>query len=228
VPFQQPVSSFAPMSAIPDVYNRISSTDNLSAALVPNPFPSSYIFLDGREHRLTPSLQTPSTTVDTSMSDPSNNLGLLTDQLGEPVALVEPVTPVVGTVQSDTGSVAAINHISCDNPTHEPKTISGGTFIGGNVNYIHATVIPPSKICISIVLLHFYLGSPDISISQAAQQANNCPPPSRIFQGRQTIRDEMNDFFTQEIQKQLIYLLYGLGGAGKTQIALKFISGSSW
>jgi RecA-family ATPase len=68
----------------------------------------------------------------------------------------------------------------------------------------------------------------DISITQAAQPINNCPPPSRIFQGRQTIRDEMNQFFGQEIQKQHIYVLYGLGGAGKTQIALKFISDSSW
>ncbi|KAJ7892620.1 P-loop containing nucleoside triphosphate hydrolase protein, partial [Mycena leptocephala] len=80
-------------------------------------------------------------------------------------------------------------------------------FIGGNVNYI--------------------VNPPNISIAQAAQQTNNCPPPSRIFQGRQTIRDEMNQFFNQDIQKQHIYLLYGLGGAGKTQITLKFISDSS-
>jgi RecA-family ATPase len=73
----------------------------------------------------------------------------------------------------------------------------------------------------------FNLGFPDIS-AQAARQTNNCPPPSRIFQGRQTIRDEMNEFFAQEIRKQHIYVLYGLGGAGKTQIALKFISDSSW
>ncbi|KAJ7832957.1 P-loop containing nucleoside triphosphate hydrolase protein, partial [Mycena leptocephala] len=53
------------------------------------------------------------------------------------------------------------------------------------------------------------------------------PPPSRIFQGRQTILDKMNQFFTQDIGKQHIYVLHGLGGAGKTQIALKFINDSS-
>jgi KaiC/GvpD/RAD55 family RecA-like ATPase len=37
----------------------------------------------------------------------------------------------------------------------------------------------------------------------------------------------MNHFFKQEIQMQHIYVLYGLGGAGKTQIGLKFISNSS-
>jgi RecA-family ATPase len=51
--------------------------------------------------------------------------------------------------------------------------------------------------------------------------------PESSKEDRQTIRDEMNEFFTQEIRKQHIYVLYGLGGAGKTQIALKFISDSS-
>ncbi|KAJ6483199.1 hypothetical protein C8R45DRAFT_871061 [Mycena sanguinolenta] len=36
----------------------------------------------------------------------------------------------------------------------------------------------------------------------------------------------MHQFFAQDIQKQKIYVLYGLGGAGKTQIALKFIQDS--
>jgi hypothetical protein len=157
--------------------------------------------------------------VDTSISYPSINLG---DQFGQPVA------PVITDFRSDTGSFPAINHLPWDDPTHEPKTISGGIFIGGNVNYIHTTLIPPGKNLISMVWLHFYLGFPDISITRSFQQTNNCPPPSRIFQGRQTIRDEMNQFFTQEIRKQHIYVLYGLGGAGKTQLALKFISDSSW
>ncbi|KAJ7840633.1 hypothetical protein B0H13DRAFT_2210249 [Mycena leptocephala] len=68
--------------------------------------------------------------------------------------------------------------------------------------------------------------SPNITVVQAARQMNNCPPPSRIFQGRQTILDKMNQFFAQDIGKQHIYVLHGLGGAGKTQIALKFINAS--
>ncbi|KAJ7787637.1 P-loop containing nucleoside triphosphate hydrolase protein [Mycena olivaceomarginata] len=55
---------------------------------------------------------------------------------------------------------------------------------------------------------------------------NNCPPPSRIFQGRRAILDKMTHFFAEDIGKQHIYVLYGLGGAGKTQIALKFINDS--
>ncbi|KAJ7437959.1 hypothetical protein FB451DRAFT_1152353, partial [Mycena latifolia] len=36
----------------------------------------------------------------------------------------------------------------------------------------------------------------------------------------------MHQFFTQNVNKQCIFLLHGLGGAGKTQIALKFIEQS--
>ncbi|KAJ7921583.1 P-loop containing nucleoside triphosphate hydrolase protein, partial [Mycena leptocephala] len=55
----------------------------------------------------------------------------------------------------------------------------------------------------------------------------NCPPPSRNFLGRQIILDKMHQYFNQDLGKQHIYVLYGLGGAGKTQISLKFIAESS-
>ncbi|KAF7371290.1 TPR-like protein [Mycena sanguinolenta] len=35
----------------------------------------------------------------------------------------------------------------------------------------------------------------------------------------------MHEFFAQDVQSRKIYVLHGLGGAGKTQIALKFIEG---
>ncbi|KAJ7870695.1 hypothetical protein B0H13DRAFT_2280569 [Mycena leptocephala] len=92
------------------------------------------------------------------------------------------------------------------------------------INATLATVISPSNIPISIVLLHSDLELSDITVVQVAQQMNNCPPPSRMFQGRQTILDKMNQFFAQDIEKQHIYVLHGLGGAGKTQIGLRFIN----
>ncbi|KAJ7921628.1 P-loop containing nucleoside triphosphate hydrolase protein, partial [Mycena leptocephala] len=55
----------------------------------------------------------------------------------------------------------------------------------------------------------------------------NCPPPSRIFLGRQIILGKMHQYFNQDLGKRLIYVLYGLGGTGKTQITLKFIEESS-
>ncbi|KAJ7139189.1 P-loop containing nucleoside triphosphate hydrolase protein [Mycena epipterygia] len=68
---------------------------------------------------------------------------------------------------------------------------------------------------------------PSLVVAQVMQTINNCSPPSRIFHGRQTILDQMDQFFTQSIGKQAIFLLHGLGGAGKTQIALKFIEESA-
>ncbi|KAJ6450519.1 P-loop containing nucleoside triphosphate hydrolase protein, partial [Mycena sanguinolenta] len=55
-----------------------------------------------------------------------------------------------------------------------------------------------------------------------------CPPSSKIFHGRHAILESMHQFFIQDTGKQQIYVLYGLGGAGKTQIALKFIEESSY
>ncbi|KAJ7760933.1 P-loop containing nucleoside triphosphate hydrolase protein [Mycena metata] len=62
---------------------------------------------------------------------------------------------------------------------------------------------------------------------QVPQYTNNCPPASRIFQGREKILAKMQGYFAQDMEKQHIYVLHGLGGAGKTEIALKFIQESS-
>ncbi|KAJ6511062.1 hypothetical protein C8R45DRAFT_814430 [Mycena sanguinolenta] len=66
------------------------------------------------------------------------------------------------------------------------------------------------------------------AVVQASQAINHCPPPSKIFHGRAAILESMHQFFIQDTGKQKIYVLYGLGGAGKTQIALKFIEELSW
>ncbi|KAJ7019540.1 P-loop containing nucleoside triphosphate hydrolase protein [Mycena alexandri] len=75
--------------------------------------------------------------------------------------------------------------------------------------------------------MHAIMTAPSFVVTPLSQSINNCPPPSRIFQGRQTILEKMHKFFTPDSGKQLIYVLHGLGGAGKTQIALKFIQESS-
>ncbi|KAJ7678366.1 P-loop containing nucleoside triphosphate hydrolase protein [Mycena rosella] len=60
----------------------------------------------------------------------------------------------------------------------------------------------------------------------AAQNINNCPPPSKIFHGREMVLTQMHQYYAEGTH-QRIFLLHGLGGAGKTQIALKFIEESS-
>ncbi|KAJ7711350.1 hypothetical protein B0H16DRAFT_1900648 [Mycena metata] len=71
--------------------------------------------------------------------------------------------------------------------------------------------------------MHAIITAPSFTVVKAVENINDCPPPSRIFQGRQAILDKMHQFFNTDSGNQHIYVLYGLGGAGKTQIALKFI-----
>ncbi|KAJ7200027.1 hypothetical protein GGX14DRAFT_372613 [Mycena pura] len=47
-----------------------------------------------------------------------------------------------------------------------------------------------------------------------------------MFHGRQHVLDKMQHFFSQNSRTQRVYVLYGLGGVGKTQTALKFIEQS--
>ncbi|KAJ7255559.1 P-loop containing nucleoside triphosphate hydrolase protein [Mycena rebaudengoi] len=50
-----------------------------------------------------------------------------------------------------------------------------------------------------------------------------CPPPSPMFHGRRNVLDKMHAYFSQDIGRRHVCLLHGLGGAGKTQICLKFL-----
>ncbi|KAJ7463373.1 hypothetical protein FB451DRAFT_1494499 [Mycena latifolia] len=69
--------------------------------------------------------------------------------------------------------------------------------------------------------------SPSVSVPEVPHLVNNCPPPTKIFRGRQTVLDMMHQYFAHDMDHQTIFLLHGLGGAGKTQIALKFIQESA-
>lgn len=206
---EQPLSSFPPITGTPGSFSEISSSDNpfglTLTGHVPNPLCATEIFSEEMQPQFRPSLHLP-TIVEMS------NLG----PFGE---LAPP----------GIGSVAGTSPRPWDGQSQEQRVINGGTFIGGNLNYIHTThttVMRPSKILISIVWLCFHLAFTGISADQTARKTNNCPLPSRIFHGRQAILDKMHEFFNQDIGKQNIYVLHGLGGAGKTQIGLKFVNNS--
>ncbi|KAJ6476787.1 hypothetical protein DFH09DRAFT_1108736 [Mycena vulgaris] len=63
------------------------------------------------------------------------------------------------------------------------------------------------------------------TVTQPNKPINDCPPLPK--KGRQAILDEIHNYFTQNLGMQHVYLLYGLAGAGKTQIALEFIDNFS-
>ena len=56
----------------------------------------------------------------------------------------------------------------------------------------------------------------------------NPPLPTEIFSGREKDLKQMEESFelpktSMELKKQCRFILYGAGGIGKTQLALKFI-----
>ncbi|KAJ7604738.1 FabD lysophospholipase-like protein [Mycena rosella] len=56
-----------------------------------------------------------------------------------------------------------------------------------------------------------------------------CPAPSVRFTGRGGILEKMTEYFNRDIGRRHIFLLHGLGGSGKSQVAFKFVEQSeSW
>jgi len=53
-----------------------------------------------------------------------------------------------------------------------------------------------------------------------------CPPAVASFIGRKDILDKMRTYFDTDCASQRIFVLHGLGGAGKSQLAFKFIEES--
>jgi primosomal protein N' len=65
--------------------------------------------------------------------------------------------------------------------------------------------------------------STSVTKPQLPRVTTSCPPPSRVFRGRQDILKKMHNYFSENVGKRHVCLLHGLGGAGKTQICLKFV-----
>ncbi|KAG8720152.1 hypothetical protein FRC09_010039 [Ceratobasidium sp. 395] len=61
-----------------------------------------------------------------------------------------------------------------------------------------------------------------IPLTGMVQSLTECPPPSPVFTGREDILTEMYDSIFNDLNKRHVFVLHGLGGAGKTQLALKF------
>lgn len=75
--------------------------------------------------------------------------------------------------------------------------------------------------------LHFRSYSFDVVVAKPSQERSGertAPLPSPIFTGREDILDVMASvFLASSSNRQKRFVLYGLGGSGKSQISYKFI-----
>src|SRR6266568_2658582 len=53
-----------------------------------------------------------------------------------------------------------------------------------------------------------------------------CPLPVKSFIGRKKILDKMCHYFDTDHKGQHVFVLHGLGGSGKSQLAFKFLEDS--
>ncbi|KAJ7437338.1 P-loop containing nucleoside triphosphate hydrolase protein [Mycena latifolia] len=69
--------------------------------------------------------------------------------------------------------------------------------------------------------------NPVVPMSNSPTNLKICPPPSVRFTGREDILQQTMEYFNTRIGQQHIFLLHGLGGSGKSQIAFKFVEQST-
>ncbi|KAJ7105279.1 acyl transferase/acyl hydrolase/lysophospholipase, partial [Mycena epipterygia] len=65
--------------------------------------------------------------------------------------------------------------------------------------------------------------NPAAPVSQSPVYLRVCPPVTFCFTGRHNILQKMTEYFNMDVGRRHVFLLYGLGGAGKSQIAFKFV-----
>ena len=69
----------------------------------------------------------------------------------------------------------------------------------------------------------------DVVISSQQERSTEPPEPSNMFTGRADILNQLSAYFSDTTTSaasttQRVFVLLGMGGVGKTQIALKFVN----
>ncbi|KAF8600495.1 hypothetical protein BDV93DRAFT_476415, partial [Ceratobasidium sp. AG-I] len=58
---------------------------------------------------------------------------------------------------------------------------------------------------------------------EGVEPLKNCPPPSPAFTGQEHALAQIRDYMLYNLQERHVFVLHGLGGSGKTQLALQFV-----
>ena len=81
----------------------------------------------------------------------------------------------------------------------------------------------PSYTVVTQIIVYPASPGPVHEPTQRQTERKLCPPPVTSFIGRNDILNKMCTYFDSDSMSQHIFVLYGLGGAGKSQLAYKFI-----
>ena len=97
------------------------------------------------------------------------------------------------------------------------------------------SLVPSAEICTCLnstnptCTANAYIKDQRLAIAeQINRKLKQCPAPSRAFTGREDVLRQMELCFTDGNQKQHIFVLYGLGGGGKSQLTFKFVYQSQY
>lgn len=67
------------------------------------------------------------------------------------------------------------------------------------------------------------LGGALARASKSTTRRKHCPPPTPFFTGRDTILQDMHQYFSTKSEQGHIFVLHGLGGSGKSEISRRFV-----
>ncbi|KAF8961390.1 acyl transferase/acyl hydrolase/lysophospholipase [Flammula alnicola] len=84
---------------------------------------------------------------------------------------------------------------------------------------VNAIRVPRAQLMIE----QFIAPRPPLESIQHIKERKLCPLPVRSFTGRKDILDKMRRYFDSRGESQSVFVLYGLGGSGKSQLAFKFL-----
>ncbi|KAJ7105355.1 acyl transferase/acyl hydrolase/lysophospholipase [Mycena epipterygia] len=85
-----------------------------------------------------------------------------------------------------------------------------------------------SKLTEAVWVILTLMLDPAIPITNSPSYFKVCPPPTPHFTGRQDILQSMTTYFNTAMGRRHIFLLHGLGGSGKSQIAFKYVEMSTF
>ncbi|KAK6971328.1 hypothetical protein R3P38DRAFT_3413289 [Favolaschia claudopus] len=118
---------------------------------------------------------------------------------------------------------STIQNISVHGGTGGPGGPGGNAGTGGGGGQgegPHVTMVSESG-----VVNHMTFHNASVAFKDEVKTKNRkmCPLPVPSFTGQQEILDEIHQYFVQDLGSRKVFVLHGLGGSGKSQLAFKFV-----